>query len=103
MRYLILLALAGCTRGPMFDTPYRDFATVDYAPTFEIDDPSDGLFPNKSSRVGERAYAWRGRIGVRRKFDSGAELYLRAGPENRHVGAIEIGAEIPIGGSGPRR
>lgn len=99
MRYIILLVLAGCTRSPMFDGAYQDFATIHYAPTFEVDDIKDGVFPNRSPRIGEHAYPWRGRLGVRRKWESGAELYLRAGPEHQHIGAVEFGAEIPIGGS----
>lgn len=92
-----LLLLCGCSSRPMFGGSYQDFATVRWSPTFEVDDIKDGLFPNKSPRVGEQVYTWRGRVGVRRKFDTGAEVYVCGGPENRHVGAVEIGAELPVG------
>lgn len=94
---LLAASLCGCSSRPMFGGSHQDFVTMRWSPTFEVDDLKDGLFPNRSDRVGERVYTWRSRVGVRRKWDSGAELYVRGGPENRHVGAVEVGAELPVG------
>lgn len=91
----LVLLLCGCASHPAGES--QDYVTAEYAPTFEIDDPADGLFPNKSPRVGEKAYAYRFRVGVEREYENGMRLYGRAGMENQHVAGVEVGIRVPVG------
>lgn len=93
MKFLVLVLLVllvGCAG------KRQDFVTGEWNPSFEIDDPEDGLFPNKSSRVGENAYTWRSQFGWRRKYQRGHEYYVNTGPRNQHVWQVRAGCEVPI-------
>ena len=93
---ILILFLPACSSSQSSTKPYRDYARIRYMPTFEIDDVRDGIFPNKSPRVGEKAYPYRSRVGWTRKYDDGFSFWIEGGPENQHVGTIEGGIEIPL-------
>lgn len=85
---LILILTVGCASP---DNSHKDYLIGSWEPSFEIDDIKDGVFPNKSPRTGENAYAFRGNIGVQREYKDGSAVYIKGGPRNRHVGGVEIG------------
>ena len=64
-----------------------------YNPSFEIDDIKDGVFPNKSPRVGEKADMFRMSGGMRHKFNNGCQLKWGVGRRNQHVGEAIIEVE----------
>jgi hypothetical protein len=94
MRCLLLLAilfLAGCASQ---ESP-RTYLTGEWAPTWEQDDLWDAPpFKNYSPRVGEKEYIFRSRMGLKWKWRNGNQLYIKTGPENKHVWGAELGTEI---------
>ena len=69
----------------------------EWNPSFEVDDIRDGVFPNKSTRTGERAYIPRIRGGMKHKLNKrGLKFKLGAGMRNRHIveGIFEIEKDL---------
>lgn len=94
------LMVVGSSCGCQFRGPYTNKIYGDAQPSFEWDDPDDGIFPNKSPRVGENAYASRFLLGFKRDYDNGATFHVGAGARNQHIGTIDVGFEYPIGRGG---
>lgn len=97
---LLLFGLVIVCCACQFRGPYTNKIYGDAQPSFEWDDPSDGVFPNKSPRVGENAYASRFLLGFKRDYDNGATFHIGAGARNQHIGTVDVGFEYPIGRGG---
>ena len=100
--FAVAALFAGCSSAPHQHKVYGDAQ-----PSFEIDDPGDGIFPNKSPRVGENVYGSRFIGGYKCDFTGGNgffkdgdSFHVGAGMRNQHVGTIDIGFEKVIGHGG---
>lgn len=92
MRAILLglaLLLPACSR-----TACRHYATFEVAPSWKQDDIGESGLPD--SRLGEKPYLYRGRVGWEGRWANGVETYTKIGPENKHVFEVEAGVKVPL-------
>ena len=74
----------------------KDTLWAQYNPSFEVDDIKDGIFPNKSTRVGEHAYYGRVSGGMKHELSDDTRVKWGAGMRNQHVGELIFEIEKDI-------
>lgn len=91
-KYLILLVALSCI-GCSSNHKVKHSVWGRYNPSFEIDDIKDGVFPNKSPRIGEKADPFRAAGGMRHRFNNGCSIKWGLGRRNKHIGEAILEVE----------